>query len=49
MTETLKPLERHKANINVVTGLEPKTMIPTAPPGLATVTCAARASRSPPT
>jgi len=34
MTETLKPLERHKANINVVTGLEPHTMIPTAPPGL---------------
>ncbi len=33
ITETLKPLERHLANINVVTGLEPKTSIPTAPVG----------------
>jgi hypothetical protein len=34
ITDTLKPLERHKANINVVTGLTPKTMIPSTPPGL---------------
>jgi Protein of unknown function (DUF1552) len=33
ITETLKPLERHLANINVVTGLEPKTAIPNAPAG----------------
>jgi hypothetical protein len=33
VTETLKPLERHLANINVVTGLEPKTRIPDAPAG----------------
>ncbi len=33
ITETLKPLERHLANINVVTGLEPKTGIPAAPVG----------------
>jgi hypothetical protein len=34
ITDTLKPLERHKANINVVTGLQPKTMIPSTPAGL---------------
>jgi hypothetical protein len=34
ITDTLKPLEKHKANINVVTGLQPKTMIPSTPPGL---------------
>jgi hypothetical protein len=34
ITDTLKPLERHKGNINVVTGLEPKTMIPSTPVGL---------------
>jgi hypothetical protein len=33
VTETLKPLERHLANINVVTGLEPKTAIPESPVG----------------
>jgi hypothetical protein len=32
VTPTLRPLERHLANINVVTGLEPKTNIPTSPP-----------------
>ncbi|HVJ18503.1 MAG TPA: DUF1552 domain-containing protein [Polyangiaceae bacterium] len=34
VTETLKPLERHLSLLNVVTGLEPKTTIPTDPPGL---------------
>jgi Protein of unknown function (DUF1552) len=33
VTETLKPLERHLANINVVSGLEPKTAIPSSPAG----------------
>lgn len=33
VTEILKPLERHLANINVVTGLEPKTAIPESPVG----------------
>jgi hypothetical protein len=33
VTELLKPLERHLANINVVTGLEPKTAIPATPVG----------------
>ncbi len=33
VTETLKPLERHLANLNVVSGLEPKTAIPAAPVG----------------
>jgi Protein of unknown function (DUF1552) len=33
ITETLKPLERHLANINVVSGLEPKTDIPATPAG----------------
>lgn len=33
VTETLKPLERHLASINVVTGLEPKTAIPDTPVG----------------
>jgi hypothetical protein len=33
VTETLKPLERHLANLNVVTGLEPKTAIPETPVG----------------
>jgi len=32
--DTLQPLAKHVANINVVTGLEPKTMIPTTPAGL---------------
>ena len=34
VTETLKPLERHLPNLNVVSGLEPKSTIPTAPVGL---------------
>jgi hypothetical protein len=34
VTETLKPLERHLSMLNVVTGLEPKTNIPSDPPGL---------------
>jgi hypothetical protein len=34
VTEILKPLERHLANLNVVSGLEPKSTIPTAPVGL---------------
>ncbi|HVY28992.1 MAG TPA: DUF1552 domain-containing protein [Polyangiaceae bacterium] len=33
ITDTLKPLERHLANINVVTGLEPHTAIPDTPAG----------------
>ena len=33
VTETLKPLERHLAQLNVVTGLEPKTAIPASPAG----------------
>jgi hypothetical protein len=33
VTETLKPLERHLANLNVVSGLEPKTAIPETPVG----------------
>jgi len=33
VTDTLKPLERHLANINVVSGLEPKTAIPATPAG----------------
>jgi hypothetical protein len=33
VTETLKPLERHLANLNVVSGLEPKTAIPAKPVG----------------
>lgn len=33
VTEILQPLERHLANINVVTGLEPKTAIPESPVG----------------
>jgi hypothetical protein len=33
VTETLKPLERHLSNLNVVTGLEPKTQIPDSPAG----------------
>jgi hypothetical protein len=33
VTEILKPLERHLANINVVSGLEPKTAIPAMPVG----------------
>lgn len=33
ITKTLQPLERHLANINVVTGLEPKTTIPPNPAG----------------
>jgi Protein of unknown function (DUF1552) len=33
LTETLKPLAAHVANINVVTGLEPKTSIPATPAG----------------
>lgn len=33
VTETLKPLERHLAQLNVVTGLEPKTGIPASPVG----------------
>jgi hypothetical protein len=33
VTETLKPLERHLANLNVVSGLEPKTAIPDTPVG----------------
>jgi hypothetical protein len=33
VTETLRPLERHLASLNVVTGLEPKTDIPTTPDG----------------
>lgn len=32
VTPTLRPLERHLANINVVTGLEAKTEIPSSPP-----------------
>jgi hypothetical protein len=35
VTETLKPLERHLAQLNVVTGLEPKTAIPASPVGQA--------------
>jgi len=31
--DTLKPLAAHQANINVVTGLEPKTAIPATPAG----------------
>ena len=33
VTELLKPLERHLPNLNVVSGLEPKTAIPTSPAG----------------
>src|SRR5882672_6886756 len=33
MTDTLKPLANHLGNINVVTGLEPKTAIPATPVG----------------
>ena len=33
ITKLLMPLERHLANINVVSGLEPKTSIPDAPAG----------------
>lgn len=33
VTETLKPLERHLAQLNVVSGLEPKTAIPESPVG----------------
>ena len=33
ITETLKPLERHLASLNVVSGLEPKTAIPNSPDG----------------
>lgn len=33
VTETLKPLEAHLSHINVVTGLEPKTVIPSSPAG----------------
>jgi hypothetical protein len=32
ITDVLRPLERHRTNINVVTGLEPKTVIPDSPP-----------------
>lgn len=34
MTEVLKPLAAHQANINVVTGLNPHTTIPKSPVGL---------------
>ena len=33
VTEILKPLERHLTQLNVVTGLEPKTAIPASPVG----------------
>jgi len=33
VTDLLTPLAKHKANINVVTGLDVKTEIPTTPPG----------------